>query len=127
MHIATRPRAQHNGSQMTPNIVTMKTATGEEAQIDLANNGSIGEGKRFLPELADLLQSMTDVALDDVQAEQLDKVLKTLPEKAGIAELVEALAGNEQLAQLRAALQVTHDQGRYTTVFDQAATPFAYA
>nr|WP_193069080.1 hypothetical protein [Pseudomonas fluorescens] len=112
---------------MTPNIVTMKTATGEEAQIDLANNGSIGEGKRFLPELADLLQSMTDVALDDVQAEQLDKVLKTLPEKAGIAELVEALAGNEQLAQLRAALQVTHDQGRYTTVFDQAATPFAYA
>ncbi|WP_439125934.1 MAG: hypothetical protein ACNJA3_28925 (plasmid) [Pseudomonas rhizophila] len=113
---------------MTTNIVTMKTATGEEAQINLANNGSIGKGKRFLPELAylsDLLQSMTDVALDDVQAEQLDQVLKTLPEKAGIAELVEALAGNEQLAQLGAALQVTHGQGRYATVFDQAAAPFA--
>lgn len=113
---------------MTTNIVTMKSATGEEAKIDLANNGHVGKGKRFLPELAylsDLLQSGADVALDLLQVEQLDQVLTTLPEKAGVAELVEALAGYERLAQLRAALQETLDQGSYATVFDQAAGPFA--
>ncbi len=61
----------------------------------------------------------------ELQVEQLNQVLTTLPDKAGIAELVDALAGYEQLDKLRAALQETHAQVRDATVFDQAAAPFA--
>lgn len=111
---------------MTVDIVTLKSASEEELTIQLAPNAGTEKGKRFLPELAylsELLQSTTDVALDDSQEQQLDQVLSTLPLKAGIADLVEAMAGLEQLANLRVALQETSDKRRYAAFFDQVAVP----
>lgn len=69
--------------------------------------------------LTRLGRTHTDFPLNDLQIQLLDLVLKTLPQKAKIAELVEALAGCEQLTTFRTALQETCDQGRYAEVFDE--------
>jgi len=70
--------------------------------------------------LVRFLSGLAGCMLDFHQEQALMAVLEALPKDSNISDLVEALAGNDQLTTLRVGLQDAAGKGAYLDIFSNA-------